>query len=65
MTPNGDRRTASTEDPVVVAMVVRGDDHEARIRGLEKFRYMAMGALAVLTVLFPTTIGVVLAGTSH
>lgn len=37
------------------------EDHENRIRALEKFRYMATGALAFCAVAFPTTVAAVVA----
>ena len=56
-----DRRMTATDDPVVVALVVKTDDHELRMRALEKFRYTAAGAIAVLAFAFPTTVAAVVA----
>ena len=58
---DSDRRHMSTDDPVVVALVVKTDDHETRLRAGEKFRYTISGAVGMLAFLFPVTIAAVAA----
>lgn len=54
-------RRAVDADPIVVQLVASRDDHETRIRTLEKFRWMATGALLMVSVLFPTTVAAIVA----
>lgn len=56
-----DRRHITVEDPVVLQLLIDGDDHEVRLRGMERFKYQAQGAIAVLAITFPATVGVVVA----
>jgi hypothetical protein len=58
---DADRRIGSLDDPTIVALVVKSDDHEVRMRSLEKFRWMATGALVFVAVSFPTTVAAVVA----